>query len=359
LVYDLRGDGRTALKFAANRYNQPINISIISRLNPVSTTSDQRAWTVCGAGQTIGCDVNGDKVPQVSELGGTPGFVFAGVNARYADDLKRPISNEYTAEIQQQLPVNMVLSIGYTHRETRRGVVQKNTAVDPSSWTGPFTVTEVVSGQQVQVWGRPSTASANLFFNSELADRTYNGADITLNKRMSSHFSFTGGATLGKTRQASNAGNNNTNLTDPNVANNPYFSGNITTGDRPWSYRASGVVDLPGQFQFSGTQVIQAGDTETTTVLVTNQTINLAQGNQTVQAKPVGAVRYPVLKQLDLSLRRNFRANGKSFSPRLDIFNATNEATITAWVAQLGPNYHVPSGIQRGRAVKFSVSAEF
>ena len=36
LVYDLTGDGRTALKFAANRYNQPINISIIERLNPVA-----------------------------------------------------------------------------------------------------------------------------------------------------------------------------------------------------------------------------------------------------------------------------------------------------------------------------------
>ena len=48
MVYDLTGDGRTALKFAANRYNQPINISIIERLNPVAignaVTSDQRTW---------------------------------------------------------------------------------------------------------------------------------------------------------------------------------------------------------------------------------------------------------------------------------------------------------------------------
>jgi hypothetical protein len=84
LVYDLGGDGRTALKFAANRYNQPINISMIERLNPVATVNDQRTWN----------DINNDHIPQLNEIGPTPGYVFTGANARYADDLQRPISNE-------------------------------------------------------------------------------------------------------------------------------------------------------------------------------------------------------------------------------------------------------------------------
>ncbi len=354
-VWDVRGDGKTAIKFAANRYDVPINIQFIARLNPVSTTSDQRPWVACPATITTGCDINRDGIPQVNELGPSNGYVFAGSNASYAAGTKRPVSNEYTAELQQQLPMSLVLSIGYTHRETRRNIGQRNSAVDPSTWTGPFTVTEVTSGEQVVVYGRPSTASANVFFNSPLSNTTYNGADITLNKRMSNHFSVTGGATFGKTRQASVGGN----LNDPNIVNNPYFSGNITGGDRPWSYRASGVIELPHQFQVSGTGIVQAGNTETTTVLVTNQTITLAQGNQTVQAKPTGAVRYPVLTQIDMSLRRNFRFHSRSFSPRLDFYNLGNAATLTSRVVQLGPTYHIPSGIQRGRAIKFSVSAEF
>jgi hypothetical protein len=118
LVYDLMGDGRTALKFAANRYNQPINISIVERLNPVAIVSDQRTWT----------DGNNDRIPQLNELGPAPGYVFPGVNSRYADDLKRPISNEYTLEVQRQLPQNLVLSTGYTHKQTRRNISQTNTA---------------------------------------------------------------------------------------------------------------------------------------------------------------------------------------------------------------------------------------
>jgi hypothetical protein len=39
-IYDIKGDGRTAIKFAASRYDQPINISINQRLNPVGTTND-------------------------------------------------------------------------------------------------------------------------------------------------------------------------------------------------------------------------------------------------------------------------------------------------------------------------------
>ena len=44
VVYDVTGDGRTALKFAANRYDQPIQMEFVGRLNPVGAVSDQRQW---------------------------------------------------------------------------------------------------------------------------------------------------------------------------------------------------------------------------------------------------------------------------------------------------------------------------
>ena len=34
-VYDLAGDGRTALKFAANRYIIPVGSSVLDRINPI------------------------------------------------------------------------------------------------------------------------------------------------------------------------------------------------------------------------------------------------------------------------------------------------------------------------------------
>ena len=148
LVYDVTGDGRTAMKFAANRYNQPINISMIERLNPVAVgnavTSDQRTWV----------DANKDLIPQLNEIGPSPGYVFVGANGRYADDLKRPVSNEYTIEFQRELPQNIVLSTGYTYKQTRRNIGETDTIQTLAIWGAPITVTEVTSREVVQVWRR-------------------------------------------------------------------------------------------------------------------------------------------------------------------------------------------------------------
>jgi hypothetical protein len=169
LVYDLSGDGRTALKFAANRYGQPINIS-------------------------------------------SPGYQFVGANGRCADDLRRPVSNEYTVEIQRQLPHSMVLSAGYTYKQTRRNI----------------------------------------------------------------------------------------------------------------------------------------GETDT-----------VPQGNTTLRVREFGDTRLPNVTGLDLSFRKTFRAGTRTIAPRLDIFNATNDSTVTARITQLGPTYGRISGIQRARLIKVGVNLEF
>jgi outer membrane receptor protein involved in Fe transport len=358
LVYDLMGDGRTALKFAANRYNQPINISLIERLNPVATgnnpVSDTRPWTVCAVGQRISCDVNGDRIPQLSELGPSPGYVFPGVGARYADDLQRPVSNEFTIELQRQLPQNMVLSGGYTHKQTRRNIGQIDTVQTLASWGAPITVTEVTSGEVVQVWRRGTSGSALLFDNSAEEDTDYHGGDITLNKRMSNRWSLMGGASWGIVKAETRGGVRS----NPHIIN--YFDNQPLAGaDRPWSYRLSGVYELPYGISASGTWQYQAGAPEDTTVLVTNQTITLPQGNQELRVREFGDRRLPTVAGLDLSFRKNFRVGTRSFSPRIDIFNATNEATVTSRITQLGPTYERISGIQRARLMKVGLNVEF
>jgi hypothetical protein len=368
LVYDVNGDGRTALKFTANRYLQPIASSIVSRLNPLAggtnagqatVVSDTRQWLPqarCGQAGVTGCDRNGDLIPQVSELGPAPGYVFLGVNAFYSPDVKREVSNEYTVEFQRQLPMDIVLSAVYAHKETRNNVGNLNTAAPPSSWIGPITVTEVQSGKTVQVWNRGTSASAFLNYNSSDLDLNYNGLDITLNKRMGNRFSLSGGASFGRARVTTRGGNRN----DPNITESAFDAG-LPNSDAPWSYRLSGVYLLPYDISFSGTGQYQVGAPETTTVLVTNQTISLAQGTQSVVVAPIGDIRLPNIVEIDLNLRRAFKVGGgrRTISPRFEVFNATNNATINGWISQLGPTYHTPSSIQRGRLIKMEVSFDF
>ena len=104
LVYDVNGDGKMAVKFSANRYNQPLSLLLLDRLNPqiVSTAipgttanaiSDTRQWlsqAQCNNPGVLGCDRNGDLIPQISELGPSPGYTYPTVLARYEDGLERP-----------------------------------------------------------------------------------------------------------------------------------------------------------------------------------------------------------------------------------------------------------------------------
>jgi hypothetical protein len=352
-IYDVMGNGKTALKFSANRYNQPINQTILSRVNPIGTTSDVRAWTVCAAGQTSGCDLNGDLIPQINELGPSGGYPLGTTN-RYSTDLKWPISNEYSAEIQQQFPMDLVISVGFTHRETRRNIALKNLAVPLSSYI-PLVVTEVSSGRQVTVYNQDPNLNGqfdNYWSNRPEENTDYNGSDVTVNKRMSHHWSFTGGASFGKTKGDALGGD----LNNPNSAQYRYGSFGM---DIPWSYRMSGMYELPYQIFASATYQYIKGAPETSTVSVASTTVRLTQGTTTVWVAPRGDTRLPNLAQLDMSLRKTWRMSGRTFEPRIDFFNLTNQATITNRVTQFGPNYGRASAIQRGRLIKFGVSVEF
>ncbi len=367
VVWDVTGDGTTALKFTANRYLQPIASSIVSRLNPLAggtnagqatVVSDTRQWlpqSRCGTAGVVGCDRNGDLLPQIDELGPAPGYVFLGVNASYDSDVKREISNEYTVEFQRQLPMGMVFSALYARKETRDNIGNINTAAPPSSWIGPITVTEVTSGRTVQVWNRGTTASAFFNYNSSDLDLNYNGLDVTLNKRMSNRWSLIAGGSFGRARVKTRGGNRN----DPNISQSPFDAG-LPSSDAPWSYRMSGVYLFPYDIAFSSTLEHQVGAPETTTVLVTNQTVSLAQGSQSVVVAPIGDVRLPNIFELDLNVRKAFHiGHGRSITPRFEVFNATNNATVNGWISQLGPTYHRPSSIQRGRLIKFELGFDF
>ena len=93
-VYDVLGNGRTVLKFSANRYNQPLSVDPVSQLNPITAPSDSRQWlpfTSCSLPTTFGCDRNNDGIAQLSEAGPAPGYVFSGINARYDSGIRRGI----------------------------------------------------------------------------------------------------------------------------------------------------------------------------------------------------------------------------------------------------------------------------
>lgn len=357
LVYDIAGDGRTALKFAANRYVIPVGSSVLDRVNPVFLANDTRPWrpqSACASVNFVGCDINGDLLPQINELGISSGFDFGNTN-RYADGYKWPWAREFSAEIQRQLPRNMVVSVGYTRREKNGNFGARNVAVPTETYT-PIDVTEVNSGRRVTVYNRAPALrlSRDLVWDnySEL-DSTYNGTDITLDKRMSDGWMMTGGVSMGKT--TGDIHPVGSDLNDPNFQ----FRRGITGNDTPFSLRLSGVYDLPLGIAMSGTLQHQRGYPEATTVSVGNNTFALTQGTTSIVVEPRGTTRLPTLNQLDMSFRKIFRMNGKVYQPRVDIYNLMNSATVINRVTTLGTSYQAVGNIQRGRLVKLGMHVDW
>ncbi len=356
VVYDLLGDGSTALKFAVNRYVVPVGVQVVGRINPVRDTSDNRQWlpqSRCNEPATLGCDRNGDLTPQLNELGPSSGYNL-GTTARYADGYSWPNANEYTVEVQRQLPGNMVISAGFTRREKRNQLGQRNVAV-PMNTYQQLTVVERNSGQTVTVYNQDPALRGRidtLWDNDPEMNSTYNGGDITVNKRLSNRWMLTGGLSVGK-----NVGYVGT--ADLNNPNSKEFSRGVQGNDVPYSLSMSGLYELPYGISLSGSYQHQQGFPELTTVSVGNNTVALTQGTQAVTIAPRGDVRYPKLNQLDFSLRKAIRFGNKVFQPRLDVYNVTNNATIRTWVTQLGNTYHRPSAIQRGTLIKAGMHFDF
>ena len=110
--------------------------------------------------------------------------------------------------------------------------------------------------------------------NEEALDSNYNGGDITVNKRMSDGWSLMAGASYGKSIGDVLGG-------DLNNPNSQEFRRGLLGNDVPWSYRLSGVYDLPYRIaSLSGTMQYYKGVPESTTVSVASSAVpgGLTQG---------------------------------------------------------------------------------
>jgi hypothetical protein len=348
-IYDLRGDGKTTLKFTANRYNLGIGGGYVDLLNPVTLQSDTRMWR----------DANLDQIPQLSELGAGTGFNLGTTN-RYNPDVKRAYSNELAFEVAHQVLGDVVLTVGVYHRETKNNIGPRNVAVPRESYI-PLTVTEVVSGRSITVYNQaPATRGKfdTLWDNSSELDSAFNGVDITFNKRMRNRWMVMGGLSLGKNVGDTYADTNGgtTDLNNPNFT----FRHGRTPYDVPMSFKASATYELPYGIGLSGKVQHFTGFPEAPTVLVTSATAALTQVTQLVRADATGSSRLPSVNIADVRLSKVVRTpRNFEIEPALDIFNLMNANPIQSRVVQLGPTFGRATDILRGRLFRLGFYVRF
>ncbi|HEU4691306.1 MAG TPA: hypothetical protein VFS23_23220, partial [Vicinamibacterales bacterium] len=293
-VYDLRGDGRTALKVSINKYvtAQGLQGTYGDTANPVNRMANivTRSWVDGNGNFTPDCDLTNVLAQDFRPGGGDLCGVVSDTNfgrqtlsLSYNPDVlngwgSRPYQWEFSASVQHELQPRLSMDVGYFRRWFGNFGITDNLNIGPGDY-GVFSVTAPVDGRLPDGGGyttsgfydlnpdKVAVAPNNYFtFAKEYGKQIehWNGVDLTLNWRVRAGMTLQGGVSTG--RRELNTCDVVDDLPEAAVLTTPYCHQKenfLTDGKVVWTYTIPRVdVMVSGLFfsrpgpQLSANQVI-------------------------------------------------------------------------------------------------------
>lgn len=342
-VYDVFGNGKTAVKVSASKYMQQEAAGLLTNVNPMRLLTEVRTWT----GQL---DSNGLPVGVGPSLGG----LNAGASASFAPNLSWPYQWEYTASVEHQLLPNTGITINYYHRRYNSLITTVNQALTASAYT-PFNVTNPYTGAPLTIYNQIASSVGqfnNVVVNQSGLYTAYNAFELTFDRRFSNNLTLFGGLTLGHNKGCYTDTNNpNDNINA--CGYDPYDS--TTMGQVSAMYTLPGRVTLSTHFQHETGQPLQLTYTFTKT-----QDPGLTQVNQAVRLTASGDTRKPNVNLLDFRVSKAFQLHGSlKVDAILDLYNITNNNAAVTQVQIVGPALgHISEAVD-GRLLRLGARLSF
>jgi hypothetical protein len=397
IAYDLKGDGKTAIKFSASKYVAGVTANGVgASANPVSrlTNSAGRTWTDGANGNPK------DFIPQCDPLNAaangectaaTASAVSFGTMAQTAvtdNSLKsgwnkRGYNWEFSAGVQQQVAPRVSVEVSYFRRLFGNFTVTDNLLVAPSNYD-QFSIIAPQdsrlgdrSGQTISGFYDLNNASKSLGTNNSTqlvkdlpGDPNqishWNGVDVNVSARLRNGVLLQGGFSTGRS---------STNNCDV-VALVPESLGNTAQSDcavtEPFLTQAKVIavytvpkiaVQIAGTFQSIPGSFLSSTFTLTKDNFATNSTLGRtpnATGSQKTGSLLPGdtSLLGDRLNQLDLRFAKILRYGRTRTNLSVDVFNALNADTITAQSSAYETLWK-PTTILQARYVKFSAQFDF
>jgi hypothetical protein len=362
-AYDLRGDGRTGLKFSVGRYMQQDASSFPQTYNPMAQTSAALSWTDLNKDdvaqgelgcvfQTPGCEIN------FSQLSSTFG---ARRNKNPAADLERPYQMVYNAGIIQELRPGLGLAVNYFRREFHAITYTNSLSIPLSAYT-PYQMPDPRNnGEQLTIYNVSTAAlgaPTNEVDTTSANNRTtFNGFDVTANARFHNGAIVSGGTSTGRTVQIA------CDVTDPN--NLRYCDQSKFTIPLLTTAKVSGSYPLTYGVRLSAVLQSSPGDPLVTTYVVTAANFLAATGVRMGQSsvtiaklnKP-GEQYLPRVNQLDMTISKSFKIGSARVSPEFSLFNMLNANPILS-ESTAYPAVGTPLRILDGRLLRFQAQIRF
>ncbi len=356
LVYDLFGDGKTALKASFSRYYEPIWSAKYNAANIMSGTAMNWYWYDLNSNGYMDLPIPGGAYgspvqPQYLDPAGDQ-YQLRSYDVQdpewnyYPDDLKAPYMHEFILGVDHELVKDFRLGLQFIYKENKNIVedVDINNDYDPNhideatglpTWL-PYEFTDpgwdgewgTADDKEMTVYGLADYAPTRSYegANPPEAKRTYTAVVLTFDKRMSNRWqlqgsilysAFRGNAapTYGSTEGESSLFDN------PNVMINSYGP---TTFDRPFQLKLIGSVILPLDIVLTGYFQARTGSPWRRTVerVYFPSSINTQDSYVGFGAEKRGTQRNPPYTMLDIRVEKAFAIGdfGK-LSLYLDAFN--------------------------------------
>src|SRR5262245_10289545 len=365
IVWDVFGNGKTALKSSLSRYLKQEITGFASALNPLSAATDTRTWT----------DSNADRKPQVTELGPSTNLNFGlpAQTTQPTDDVregwqKRVYNWEFAAALQHTLLPGLAANVGYYRRTFGNLTYTRNTLVTPQDFT-PFTFSNPIDGERITSYNL-SVAKRGLSNNViDFAPNDkiiFNGLDLSLSGRFGKGGIANGGVSTGRTETSiCTLGQ----TVDPNslrfcdvkpgfFAQNSYKI--LASYPLKYDIRLSGTFQsLPGPVTatplFPPSPGIRANYTVTSAIAG----VTLTNGTITVPLVRPGESFGDRRAQVDLRLARSFKFSTAKFDPFVDFYNLFNASSVLSENITYGPAWRQPTDVLIGRVIQLGLQVNF
>lgn len=351
IAYDIFGTGRTALKAYYGRFYNQFGSELAQQANPNARVTQSVSWT----------DTNGDRIPQVDELGEFLGFP-SGLFPKVASDATRPYSDEFNAGITQSLASNLAVSVSYHRRQHRNGLGVLDLARTADAYTPEDRTFTNADGSvdSITIYRlKPAFAAARdrIITNVEFLESNYDGMQVELQKRMSDRWQLLTGVSIQKHRGFDHSGTfTNSDFSNPNASINRN-DGEVFQG-LPWTFTLTGSYILPADFVIAGKYTARAGDPLNRTV--TFRGLTTSQVSETVNVQQRGEDRTDTVnKFVDLRLSKRFRLARGNLEAAVDLFNVLNANHVLGQSEALGGSWARPNRILAPRIVRLGLTARF
>ena len=412
MAYDVRGDGRTAIKFSASRYGARDSTDWAERLNPALSNRHQvRSWNdgLTGCRDNGVACIPGDGLPQGDPTNPEPNGELLSPNTnlsfgaptitRFYDPEwafgwgNRQSNWELAASIQQELRAGVSLDVGYFRRNQVNLSALDNRAVGPDDYVtatvnlpqddrlpggggGTLSFYDLLPGSV-----RPTDELRTNADNFGGESQTWHGFDFTLDARVE-NLLLQGGVSTGRVshdycdvqsalpESVASAAINPAPIPARTFGRNDAAPLEYCQRDENWltQVKLLGSYTLPYDIQVAGTLQNQPGPQRVAVARFTESSLGRAStlypSGVQLNIIPPGSLYGDRFNQFDIRFTKILNVGGGArLRAMFDIFNVFNANTVTlenpSFAGPGDPNWLAPQVIMPGRLAKFAFQLDF